>query len=394
MENIDARFATAGDLLSDDARPLCERAELHALIEHGREKGVLNQDEITSALEEVETTSAQLEQLLVFLADEGIDIVDAKGRTVEIGSDGSSADSRGKPALDLTVDSTTDSLRLQLNSAGRTPLLTAAEEVSLAKRIERGDVAAKEKMTNANLRLVISIAKGYQGFGLPLADLIQEGVFGLIRAVEKFDYRKGFKFSTYATWWIRQAVTRALADKSRAIRIPVHTGEKLQKLNRAERALIIELRRDPNPLELAEFIGLKEEEVIELIKFRDMQPISLEKPVGEGDEAEMEDFVEDDKVEDPIEKISGTLRENALSDALFTLTYRERRILEMRFGLGDTNKRTLDEIGRTFNITRERVRQIENKALQTLAEIKRLRELTDDEENFEDDPSFLRRKYK
>ncbi len=394
MKNIDARSAPAGDLLSDDAQPLYERAELQALIERGREKGVLKQDEITSALDDVEATREQLQQLLVFFADEGIDIVDAGGRSVATNPDSSSPDSNGQPALDLTAASTTDSLQLLLNSASRTPLLTAAQEVMLARRIERGDGAAKERMTTANMRLVISIAKDYQGFGLPLVDLIQEGVLGLIRAVEKFDYRKGFKFSTYATWWIRQAIVRGLADKAKIIRVPVHKGEELRKLNRAQRELEKTLQRDPTTAELADYLRLEKEEIEDLLDCLRMQPASLDRPIGENEDDELIDFVADEATNDPVEEIAEILKEEALMEALLTLKYRERRIIEMRFGLGIERIYTLDEIGRTFSITRERVRQIENQALKKLAAIEDLRQRTIDEDNYEKDNAFLRRKYK
>ncbi|HXA54532.1 MAG TPA: sigma-70 family RNA polymerase sigma factor [Solirubrobacteraceae bacterium] len=274
------------------------------------------------------------------------------------------------------ADSSLDSLRLYLRSIGRVPLLSAAEEVALAKRIERGDVAAKQQMVEANLRLVVSISKGYMGRGLTFLDLIQEGSLGLIRAVEKFDYRRGYKFSTYATWWIRQAVTRAIADKGRTIRIPVHMAEKLNKVLHAERHLIQQLGRDPRAAEIAAELEYPLGEVRELLRMA-QQPISLEKPVGEEDDSALADFVEDIAAESPFETASESLRRETVVRVLAVLPRREREVLEMRYGITGGRSRTLEEVGRAFNITRERVRQIENrtlKKLQTLPEAQLLRE--------------------
>src|ERR671913_565860 len=249
------------------------------------------------------------------------------------GAKGRGRKRQSKATLDLKPDMTTDSLQLFLKDIGKVRLLTAAEEVELAKRIERGDLDAKQKMVESNLRLVVSIAKNYRNQGLPFLDLIQEGTLGLVRAAEKFDYRKGFKFSTYATWWIRQAIARALADKARTIRIPVHVVEKLNKIGRAERKLVTELGREPTP---------------------------------------------DEKAEAPFERAADLLTKEALREALENLSYRERRVLELRYGLGGEHPRTLDEVGRTFNVTRERIRQIENqslKKLQSLGEAQKLREV-------------------
>ena len=281
-----------------------------------------------------------------------------------------------RPEVDLTVEPSLDSLRLYLRSIGRVPLLSAEEEVALAKRIERGDVAAKQHMVEANLRLVVSIAKGYVGRGLTLLDLIQEGSLGLIRAVEKFDYRRGYKFSTYATWWIRQAVTRSLADKGRTIRIPVHMVERLNRLIHAERRLIQQLGREPSPAELADELECTVREVRDIMRIT-QQPISLEKPVGEEDDSALADFVEDASAASPFELASEALRRENVSRVLASLPRREREVIEMRYGIVGGRSRTLEEVGRAFNITRERVRQIENrtlKKLQTLPEAQQLRE--------------------
>jgi len=264
------------------------------------------------------------------------------------------------------VELTTDSLQLFLKDIGKVDLLTAAQEVELAKRIERGDHRAKQEMVEANLRLVVSIAKRYRNQGLPFLDLIQEGTIGLVRAAEKFDHRKGFKFSTYATWWIRQAVARALADKGRTIRMPVHVVEKLNRIVRAERQLRAELGREPGSAEIARVLELSVEEV-EQIRRTAQTPVSLEKPVGDDDESEFGHFIED--VSDPLpdEVANLSLRNEALARAFALLGERERRVLELRFGLNGEAPRTLDEVGRAFAVTRERIRQIENHALKKLA---------------------------
>jgi RNA polymerase primary sigma factor len=282
--------------------------------------------------------------------------------------------------LDLEADVpeiSTDSLQLFLKDIGKVPLLTAAQEVELAKRIERGDHRAKQEMISANLRLVVSIAKNYRNQGLPFLDLIQEGTIGLVRAAEKFDYRRGFKFSTYATWWIRQAVARALADKSRTIRMPVHVVEKLNKIGRVERKLVGELGREPSSLEIALELDLDAAEV-EQIRRSAQAPVSLEKPVGDEEESEFGHFLADESASAPDEAADTTLRKETLTRILGALSTRERRVLELRYGLDGNHPRTLDEVGRTFNVTRERVRQIENQGLrklQALAESQKLREV-------------------
>ena len=363
--------------------------ELSGLIAEGQDKGVLTIDRIQTCLEEVEVTKEQVQELHAFLVDQGIDVVDANGRpaTSEGGRVEAAAAARREPTaptgsgakkaeLDLTVEPSLDSLRLYLRSIGRVPLLTAAEEVALAKRIERGDMDAKQHMVEANLRLVVSIAKGYLGRGLIFLDLIQEGSLGLIRAVEKFDYRRGYKFSTYATWWIRQAVTRAIADKGRTIRIPVHMVEKLNKVVHVERQLVQTLGRDATPEEIAVELEVSAAEVREILRIA-QQPISLEKPVGEEDGSELGDLVEDRGAESPFDLASDALRKEDVTRALAALPTREREVIEMRYGLAGGQPRTLEEVGRAFNVTRERIRQIENhtlKKLESLPEAQRLRD--------------------
>jgi RNA polymerase primary sigma factor len=278
--------------------------------------------------------------------------------------------------FDASGDPSLDSLRLYLRSIGRVPLLRAEEEVALAKRIERGDMAAKQHMVEANLRLVVSIAKSYAGRGLTFLDLIQEGSLGLIRAVEKFDHRRGYKFSTYATWWIRQAVSRALADKARTIRIPVHMVERMNKVINAERQLIQKLGREPSAAEIAAELDCSLSEVRDILRLS-QQPISLEKPVSDDDSSALGDFVEDESAESPFETASAAMRREGIARVLSSLPHREREVIEMRYGISGGRARTLEEVGRAFNITRERVRQIESrtlKKLQTLPDAQQLRE--------------------
>ncbi len=371
-------------LLADEA-PIFEMDDLRQLIAEGQDKGVLTIGQITTALEEVEVSKEQVSELHAYLVDQGIEVVTADGKlaTSENGKMEAAAEARAsqqpapkKPQIDLTVEPSLDSLRLYLRSIGKVNLLTAELEVSLAKRIERGDMEAKQQMVEANLRLVVSIAKGYLGRGLTFLDLIQEGSLGLIRAVEKFDYRRGYKFSTYATWWIRQAVTRAIADKGRTIRIPVHMVEKLNKVVHVERQLVQSLGREPTPEEIAAELECTVREVRDIMRMS-QQPISLEKPIGEEEESELGDFVEDQNAVSPFELASDSLRKENVHRALATLPQREREVIEMRFGLTGGRPRTLEEVGRAFNVTRERIRQIENhtlKKLESLPEAQRLRD--------------------
>jgi len=385
---------------------LIEIEELQAIIAEGQERGFVSADAVAGALEEAELSSQQAHDLLSYFEEHGVEVLTgdaAEQRAVEPRDedrqaalsndeqDGAEeteetlvlgAAVRGRlegvrrAELDLAVEPSLDSLRLYLRAIGRVPLLSAVEEVALAKRIERGDMSAKTHMVEANLRLVVSIAKGYVGRGLTLLDLIQEGSLGLIRAVEKFDYRRGYKFSTYATWWIRQAVTRSLADKGRTIRIPVHMVERLNKLIHTERRLIQQLGREPTVAELATELECSVRDVREVMRIA-QQPVSLEKPVGEEDDSALADFVEDVSAASPFEIASEALRRENVMRVLATLPGREREVIEMRYGIVGGRARTLEEVGRAFNITRERVRQIENrtlKKLQTLPDAQQLRE--------------------
>ncbi len=362
---------------------LQELEEVKTLITKGQQLGVLTFGDVATAVSEVELDESDVEDLYGHLEKSGIELVEDVDPALKASAETERSEGKGrgrkrqKAALDLKPDMTTDSLQLFLKDIGKVRLLTAQDEVELAKRIERGDLDAKQKMVESNLRLVVSIAKNYRNQGLPFLDLIQEGTLGLVRAAEKFDYRKGFKFSTYATWWIRQAIARALADKARTIRIPVHVVEKLNQIGRAERKLLTELGREPTPEEIAEVTGIEPEEV-DSIKRLAQAPVSLEKPVGDEEESEFGQFIADERAESPFELAAELLTKEALKEALEKLSYRERRVLELRYGLGGENPRTLDEVGRTFNVTRERIRQIENqslKKLQSLAEAQKLREL-------------------
>ncbi len=378
-------MATKTEALLANDTPIAELDEFRSLIADGQERGYLTFEQISSTLEEVEVTKEQVVELHQQLDEQGIDVVAEDGRPAV--SEGSRIDPGGgrpekapeaarKPAIDLTVEPSLDSLRLYLRAIGRVQLLTAEREVALAQRIERGDLVAKQEMVEANLRLVVSIAKGYLGRGLSFLDLIQEGSLGLIRAVEKFDYRRGYKFSTYATWWIRQAVTRAIADKGRTIRIPVHMVEKLNKVVHVERQLVQELGREPAPEEIARELDCSAREVRDILRMA-QQPVSLEKPIGEEEESELGDFVEDEAAESPFELASENLRRDNVRRALEALPQREREVIEMRFGLTGARPYTLEEVGRAFNVTRERIRQIENhtlKKLESLPEAQRLRD--------------------
>ena len=342
---------------------LLETDDAKALLETGRESGQLTADEIAVALDELDLEPTQIDDFYHALEELHIEVVVA-------------VEEEERP-VEAAREVSTDSLQLFLKDIGKVDLLTAAQEVELAKRIERGDHRAKQEMVEANLRLVVSIAKRYRNQGLPFLDLIQEGTIGLVRAAEKFDYRKGFKFSTYATWWIRQAVARALADKARTIRMPVHVVEKLNKIVRSERKLRAELGREPTAVEIARDLDLTSDEV-EHIRRSAQTPVSLEKPVGDEDESEFGHFITDENMPLPDEEAEITMRKETLGKILGTLSSRERQVLELRYGLDGQHPRTLDEVGRTFNVTRERIRQIENqslKKLRALAEAVKLRDV-------------------
>ncbi len=357
---------------------LRECDEVKGLIARGRQVGVLTYAEVVDATAELDLDDADVEALHATLEGCEIELVQEIDPATTIDANVQRAPDkrvRRKTPLDLTADMTTDSLQLFFKEIGKVRLLTGAEEVALARRIEGGDLAAKQKMVESNLRLVVSIAKNYRNQGLPFLDLIQEGTIGLVRAVEKFDYRKGFKFSTYATWWIRQAVARALADTSRTIRIPVHIVEQINKIARAERSLSTSLGRDPSAKEIADLAGLTSEKV-EALKHSTRTPISLEKPIGDDDGSEFGELIADERSESPYDLAVVAITKTALYEALDGLSYRARRVIELRYGLDGQHPSTLDEIGRRFNVTRERIRQIEKHALhklQTLPETQHLR---------------------
>jgi RNA polymerase primary sigma factor len=375
----DSELATSGDDL-----PLLEREDVQALIGEAQERGFVTAEQIAVWVEENEVGEEQLRELHAHLEEQGIELAedDRGDAAAPLGPGGGgglvgvAVDRRQRLEVDSSVEPSLDSLRLYLRAIGRVPLLTAEQEVMLARRIERGDMEAKQHMTEANLRLVVSIAKSYLGRGLTFLDLIQEGSMGLIRAVEKFDYRRGYKFSTYATWWIRQAVTRAIADKGRTIRIPVHVVEKLNRVLHAERQLVQQLGREPTPEETAAELQMTVAEVREVLRVA-QQPISLEKPVGEEEDSALLDFIEDLSAPSPFEMAADRLRCDHLRRALASLPDREREVIELRFGLTGERPYTLEEVGNAFNVTRERIRQIEThtlKKLEALPEAQRLRD--------------------
>jgi RNA polymerase primary sigma factor len=366
-----------GAELSSGAAP-ADAGELPRLVADGLDRGFLTYDEIAAALEDVELTREQTEDFYTYLAERSIDLLEGEQHKQPPHGQPTLVEDEAKapPKLDLSVEPSLDSLQLYLREIGRVPLLTADQEVYLAKRVERGDLAAKKQMIEANLRLVVSIAKPQLGRGLSFLDLIQEGSVGLIRAVEKFDYRRGFRFSTYATWWIRQAVTRAIADQARTIRIPVHMFERLNKVVRIERQLVQRLGREPRPDEIAAELELTTAEVREIVRMAQI-PISLEKPLGENEDAKLGDLVGDELAASPFDVASVSLRSADIEHALASLPARERRVIELRFGLHGGRPRTLEEVGRTLGVTRERIRQIENTTLKTLASLPEAQRLRD-----------------
>ncbi len=346
------------------------------LVEKGKQRGTLTYNEVMDSLQGFELTPDQIDDVYEKLAGEGIEVVPEGPdlAVLEVGTDEEDVE-EPEIAVPEGVD-IDDPVRMYLKEIGRIPLLTPEEEVSLAKRMEAGDDEAKRRLIEANLRLVVSIAKRYVGRGMLFLDLIQEGNLGLIKAVEKFDYKKGYKFSTYATWWIRQAITRAIADQARTIRIPVHMVETINKLIRISRQLLQELGREPLPEEIAREMDISEDKVREIQKIA-QEPVSLETPIGEEEDSHLGDFIEDQDAQAPAEEASFTLLREQLDGVLKTLTEREQRVLRLRFGLDDGRARTLEEVGQEFGVTRERIRQIEAKTLRKLRHPSRSKKLKD-----------------
>ncbi|MFO7274564.1 MAG: RNA polymerase sigma factor RpoD [Bacillota bacterium] len=383
---------------SNEAKMQNARELVKQLIAKGKRKGSLSYDEVADSLQELELEPAQMEAVFDTLTEAGIklqaDEAEVAEEPVDVDADVEAVDVIEPPPVDeaepdddatasddddlsvpdgVAID---DPVRMYLKEIGRVPLLTPEEEIQLAERIEKGDEEAKRKLAEANLRLVVSIAKRYVGRGMQFLDLIQEGNLGLIKAVEKFDYRKGFKFSTYATWWIRQAITRAIADQARTIRIPVHMVETINKLIRVTRQLVQELGREPTPEEIAAVMDIPVERVREIQKIA-QEPVSLETPIGEEEDSHLGDFIEDQDAPAPAEAASYTLLREQLEEVLESLTPREEKVLRLRFGLDDGRARTLEEVGQVFGVTRERIRQIEAKALRKLRHPSRSKKLRD-----------------
>ena len=337
------------------------KAEIEKLISMGKANGSVTEEEIIAKLEKISVTPEEMEVVFKALAEAKITIKE------------NVPDAELDKIIEGSVD---DSVKMYLKDIGKVALLTAEDEVELAKRMEEGDEEAKKILSEANLRLVVSIAKRYVGRGMQFLDLIQEGNLGLMKAVEKFDYTKGFKFSTYATWWIRQAITRAIADQARTIRIPVHMVETINKQVRATRQLLQKLGREPSPEEIAEYLGCPEEKVREIQKIA-QDPVSLETPIGEEEDSHLGDFIEDDRALSPSDVAESNMLKEQLIQVLNTLTPRDEKVLRLRYGLDDSHPRTLEEVGKEFNVTRERIRQIEAKALRKLRHPNRLKKLKD-----------------
>lgn len=354
--------------------PQDKKSVVKELLELGKQKGQLNNQDIPDAIGEIDFDPEQLEKLYDNLEQQGIEIVedmgDIKIDDIDLG-EGKDSDFVADGAV--TVD---DPVKVYLKEIGRVPLLSSEEEIDLAIRIANGDVQAKQRLSEANLRLVVSIAKRYLGRGMQFLDLIQEGNLGLIKAVDKFDYTKGFKFSTYATWWIRQAITRAIADQARTIRIPVHMVETINKVKKVQSQLLHQNGHEPTPDEIADELDLPVDKVREIMRVA-QEPVSLETPIGEEEDSHLGDFIPDDGAPAPADAASHTMLREQLSDVLSTLTPREEKVLRLRFGLEDGRSRTLEEVGKEFNVTRERIRQIEAKALRKLRHPSRSRKLKD-----------------
>lgn len=359
-----------------------DNGQMRRLVQQGKDRGYVTSDELNDALAEMDVDADDLEQMLEFLDVEGIQVVDTvKGLPLteegyELSISAKEYEMADQEIAQLEGVPLDDSVRMWLREIGKTPLLSPEEEQHLARLVAQGDEEAKRKLTLANLRLVVSIAKRYSGRGMAFSDLIQEGNLGLIRAVEKFDYRRGYKFSTYATWWIRQAITRAIADQARTIRIPVHMVETINRLMKRRSHLEQILGRTPTPEELAEDMGIPVDKVNEIIRIAP-EPLSLDTPVGEEEDSHLLDFIEDENCDSPTEAADRSLLRDRIEEALLVLTEREREVIKMRFGLIDGMPHTLEEVGRYFNVTRERIRQIEAKAIKKLRNRNNCKKLRD-----------------
>ncbi len=356
-----------------EPKPVNAEQRIRELLESGKQKGILTFNEVMDTLNEIGVDADQMDKLYGELEELNIDIVEEVDVPEDINEQIAEIETVLASTEGINID---DPVRMYLKEIGKVPLLTASEEIEIAQRMANGELEAKHQLAEANLRLVVSIAKRYVGRGMLFLDLIQEGNLGLIKAVEKFDYRKGYKFSTYATWWIRQAITRAIADQARTIRIPVHMVETINKLIRVNRQLVQDLGRDPRPDEIAKEMGISEDKVREIMKIA-QEPVSLETPIGEEDDSHLGDFIPDDDAPAPADAVAVALLKEQLMEVLNTLTPREAKVLRLRYGLDDGKARTLEEVGKEFNVTRERIRQIEAKALRKLRHPSRSKKLKD-----------------
>ncbi len=357
----------------DEPKPVNAEQRIRELLDRGKQKGMLTFNEVMDVMNEVGVDADQMDKVYGELEELNIDIVEEVEVPEDMDEEIAEIETMLAPTEGINID---DPVRMYLKEIGKVPLLTAQQEIEIAQRMADGDLDAKHQLAEANLRLVVSIAKRYVGRGMLFLDLIQEGNLGLIKAVEKFDYRKGYKFSTYATWWIRQAITRAIADQARTIRIPVHMVETINKLIRVNRQLVQELGRDPRPDEIAKEMGISEDKVREILKIA-QEPVSLETPIGEEDDSHLGDFIPDDDAPAPADAVAVALLKEQLVEVLNTLTPREAKVLRLRYGLDDGKARTLEEVGKEFNVTRERIRQIEAKALRKLRHPSRSKKLKD-----------------